>query len=362
MGFFCVNSSFSHILAKSCKTCFKLGMLNVMEALENTQQTPLEELADVLHQDMESVNQKIRNRMQSDVGLINKIAHYLIEAGGKRIRPLLTLAFAKGLQGDMKRAHGMAATVEFIHTATLLHDDVVDESAERRGKAAANEIFGNQASVLVGDFLFSRSFQLMVADGSLKTLKILSDASAIIAEGEVMQLQMQRDLNTSWDQYLSMIGAKTAALFAAACEVGAVVSDADKDMQQSAYDYGYNLGIAFQIVDDVLDYSADQKLLGKEVGDDFHEGKISAPVLLAYQAADKDQKAFWQRTIALGDQKPEDLQHAQHLMQQHNIISNGLTKAKEYVKEAQKSLETLPPSTVKQHLHRVSEYVLHRAS
>ena len=188
--------------------------------------SPLEKLVTFLRPDMDAVNAEITARMTSDVPLITNIAKYLISAGGKRLRPLLTLAAARCLNGDMPRAYGLAATVEFIHTATLLHDDVVDASHERRGQAVANDVFGNQASVLVGDFLFSRAFQLMVADGSLETLRILSDASAIIAEGEVLQLQMQRHLETGWEDYLQMIGAKTAALFAAACEVGAVVSAA----------------------------------------------------------------------------------------------------------------------------------------
>lgn len=337
-------------------------MLSTAKVSKSDGLSPLEEMSVLLKKDMEAVNQEILSRMTSEVGLINKIAHYLIEAGGKRIRPLLTLAITNALNGDMKRAHGMAATVEFIHTATLLHDDVVDESTERRGKEAANEVFGNQASVLVGDFLFSRSFQLMVADSSLETLKILSDASAIIAEGEVMQLQMQRDLETSWEKYLRMIGAKTAVLFSAACEVGAVLSNADEETHNAAFEYGYNLGIAFQIVDDVLDYSADQAKLGKHVGDDFHEGKISAPVLLAYQKADKEEKLFWRRTIGQNDQKPEDLKTAQELMKAHNVISEGLAEAERYARLSQKSLEIFPHSPVKELLHRVSEYVIHRAS
>ncbi len=311
---------------------------------------------------MECVNQEILTRMTSHVPLINNIARYLISAGGKRIRPLLTLSIASILGGDMRRAHGLAATVEFIHTATLLHDDVVDESPERRGKAAANEVFGNQASVLVGDFLFSRAFQLMVADKSLETLKILSDASAIIAEGEVMQLQMQRELETSWEQYIDMIGAKTAALFSAACEVGAVVSEADGNLQKAAYDFGYNLGLAFQIADDVLDYAADQAALGKMVGDDFREGKISAPVLLAYAKADAMEKQFWKRTITAGRQEDGDLRQAQQILEKHQIIEEGLEKAEIYAQKAEKSLEILPASPVKDILHRVTDYVVHRAS
>ena len=321
---------------------------------------PLENLVDFLKDDMDAVNQEILQRMGSNVSLISKIATYLVSAGGKRIRPLLTLAMTHVLTGDMKRAHGLAATVEFIHTATLLHDDVVDESVERRGRAAANEIFGNQASVLVGDFLFSRSFQLMVADGSLDTLKILSDASAVIAEGEVMQLQMQRNLQTTWDEYIEMIGAKTAALFAAACQVGAVISDANPELQEATHEFGYKLGLAFQIVDDVLDYSADQAVLGKTVGDDLKEGKISAPVLLAYDVADQKEKAFWERTIVNGQHEEDDLTVAQNILDRHQIIPKGISIAQNYAMEAQKALEKLPNSPVKEMLHSVCDYVVRR--
>jgi octaprenyl-diphosphate synthase len=323
--------------------------------------SPLIHLAEILKVDMECVNDEIMRRMTSDVGLITQIAAYLIASGGKRIRPLLTLACAKALSGNMTRAHGLAASVEFIHSATLLHDDVVDESHERRGKAAANDVFGNQASVLVGDFLFSRAFQLMVADNSLDTLRILSDASAIISEGEVMQLQMQGDLETTWEQYIQMIGAKTAALFAAACEVGAVVSDTSPSLQKALHDYGYNLGVAFQIADDILDYAANSSVLGKKVGDDFKEGKISAPVLLAYKDASAEEKAFWQRTISGRAQTDEDLKTAQNLVHKYNLIERGLEFAQSYSLFAQKALVSLPSSPVKELMHDICDYVVIRS-
>ncbi|MCB9963976.1 MAG: polyprenyl synthetase family protein [Rhodospirillales bacterium] len=322
--------------------------------------SPLERLVTFLRPDMDAVNAEITARMTSDVPLITNIAKYLISAGGKRLRPLLTLAAARSLDGDMTRAYGLAATVEFIHTATLLHDDVVDASHERRGQAVANDVFGNQASVLVGDFLFSRAFQLMVADGSLETLRILSDASAIIAEGEVLQLQMQRHLETGWEDYLQMIGAKTAALFAAACEVGAVVSAASPDLQKSLHEYGFSLGIAFQMADDLLDYAAEEEKLGKKVGDDFREGKISAPVLLAYAKADAAEKDFWRRTIGRGEQTEDDLAQAQQIMSRHNIIEEGLALAESYAQAAQRSLEPLPASHVKELLHQIAAYVVRR--
>jgi octaprenyl-diphosphate synthase len=323
---------------------------------------PLEDLAAYLSQDMEEVNTTILNKMSSQVPLINQVSTYLIAAGGKRIRPLLTLATAKALNGNMKRAHGLAATVEFIHTATLLHDDVVDDSHERRGKKSANDVFGNEASVLVGDFLFSRAFQLMVADGSMETLRILSDASAIISEGEVLQLQMQGNPDTTWEQYLHMIGAKTAALFAAACEVGAVVANADPQTQKTARLFGYNLGIAFQIADDLLDYSSGPGALGKEAGDDFREGKITAPFILAYHDAEQEEKEFWLRTVARGQQRAGDFAHAQNILNHHKIIERGLQEAGRYADQARDNLAGWHETDVTKLLSTLTEYVVARSS
>ncbi|HET8997047.1 MAG TPA: polyprenyl synthetase family protein, partial [Acetobacteraceae bacterium] len=260
--------------------------------------------------DIEACNRAIIARMDSPVSLIPQLAAHIVAAGGKRLRPLLTLAAARlcGYAGD-RHVH-LAACVEFIHTATLLHDDVVDESQLRRGLASANAVFGNKASVLVGDFLFARAFQLMVDDGSLKVLGILSQAAATIAEGEVLQLVTQNDLSTPEERYLEVIKGKTAALFAAACQVGAVVADRPEIEERALAEYGLNLGIAFQLVDDALDYAADQATLGKTVGDDFREGKITLPVLVAYQAGDADERAFWRRTIETSEQMEADLEQA----------------------------------------------------
>jgi octaprenyl-diphosphate synthase len=255
---------------------------------------------------------------------------------------LLTLA-ATRLYGDNgARPFGLAASVEFIHTATLLHDDVVDESVERRGKASANVVFGNQSSVLVGDFLFSRAFQLMVEDGSLEVLRILSTASAVIAEGEVLQLSAANDLSTGMDQYLKIIGAKTAALFAAACEIGPVIAGADQAGQAAMRDFGYNLGLAFQIADDVLDYTADQALLGKTVGDDFREGKLTAAVLIALAAANDEEREFWTRTMGELKQNPEDLAQAQAILTRHDAFEKGLQMARNYAAQAEKALMKVP--------------------
>lgn len=322
--------------------------------------SPVEELNTYLDADMRAVNALIIERMDSDVKLIPQLATYLIAAGGKRIRPLLTLAATALYSGNMERAHKLAASVEFIHTATLLHDDVVDESLERRGQEAANLVFGNQASVLVGDFLFSRAFQLMTEDGSLDVLRILSGASATIAEGEVMQLTTANNLNTTLDDYIAVIKAKTAALFAAACEVGPAIAGEDRDAAQAMAEYGMNLGIAFQIADDLLDYSAEREKLGKTVGDDFREGKMTAPVLLALQNATDEEKEFWQRTIAERQQTEEDLQTAQNIFEKYDIYSQTLDLANEYGGKATKSLQQTPMHELRTTLEALITYSITR--
>lgn len=321
--------------------------------------SPLDTLSAALEDDMKSVSALIIQHMQSDVAMIPQLASYLIAAGGKRVRPLLTLASTALFDGNMRRAHGLAAAVEFIHTATLLHDDVVDDSDQRRGKPAANVVFGNEASVLVGDFLFSRAFQLMVADGNLEILRILSGASATIAEGEVLQLSTQNNIATGWDDYLKVIEGKTAALFAAACEVGPVIAGQNEETASTMYDFGMKLGTAFQIVDDVLDYSADQEALGKTVGDDFREGKMSAPVILALKHANAEEKEFWIRTIENGDQKDGDFEQAQTYIQNHKIIEEGLEKAQTFARDAQSLLPGNTPFSL--YLHDLCDYTITRA-
>ncbi len=333
----------------------------------HTEHNPLTALADLLSEDMKAVNQQIMTHMNSSVPLIPQLAQYLIAAGGKRIRPLLTLAVTAMYSGDtahenMARAHGLSAAVEFIHTATLLHDDVVDESDQRRGQDSANLVFGNQASVLVGDFLFSRAFQLMVADGSLEVLRILSNASAVIAEGEVLQLTAMGDLEMSMDQYIEIITSKTAALFAAACEVGPVIADCDDEAAKAMYDYGLNLGIAFQIADDALDYNADQEKLGKTIGDDFREGKITAPVLFALEAANEDEKRFWNKVMRRKDQAEDDLKKAQDLLMQHNALPKSLNLAQSYADQALKALDNAPSSPLRPLLGALVDYTIKRRS
>ena len=295
--------------------------------------------------DMERVNATIMENMQSDVALIPQLAGYLIASGGKRLRPLLTLASARLLgltEGD--EAIHLAASVEFIHTATLLHDDVVDDSSLRRGAASANAVWGNKASVLVGDFLYSRAFQLMVSDNNLATLKTLADASAVIASGEVAQLTTANDLNTNHQDYLDVIEAKTAALFAAACQVGGEAARAPIDQIEAVRDYGHNLGMAFQLIDDALDYSADQEKLGKAVGDDFAEGKVTLPVLLAFEAGDDAEKAFWRRTIEELEQNDSDLDMAKTLISKHDALRGTVAAAERYGKKANDALAKVKAS------------------
>ena len=326
---------------------------------------PLETLQNAMADDMKAVNAMIITHMQSDVQLIPQLAQYLIAAGGKRIRPLLTLSCTAlfdddNLDENMNRAHRLSAAVEFIHTATLLHDDVVDDSDMRRGKPSANIEFGNEASVLVGDFLFSRAFQLMVADGNLDVLRILSDASAIIAEGEVMQLSAQNNINTTINEYEAVIQGKTASLFAAACEVGPVIANQDSTTVCALRDYGMNLGMAFQVIDDVLDYSASRAKMGKAVGDDFREGKMTAPVLFAIERANNDERQFWQRTLGDKDQKDDDLEQAQNLIKKHDSLTKTINMAHNYGDKAIESLSSIPDSPLKQTLIDLVSFTINR--
>ncbi|HQT64514.1 MAG TPA: polyprenyl synthetase family protein [Acidocella sp.] len=322
----------------------------------------LARLTGSLDADLQATNQAIVARMNSPVALIPQLAAHLVAAGGKRLRPLLTLASARlcGYQGE--RHVGLAACVEFIHTATLLHDDVVDESVLRRGLASANAVFGNKASVLVGDFLFARAFQLMVADGSLEVLRILSNAAATIAEGEVLQLSTQNDIATTEDQYFDVIRGKTAALFAAACEVGAVIANRPAAECEALARFGMDLGMAFQLVDDALDYSANVDELGKTIGDDFREGKITYPVLLAIAEADANAKAFWQRTIGAGEQTDDDLAIALAIINQRNAIGRTIARAQSFAESACAALEIFPLSPIRENLQDVARYTTARRS
>ncbi|MCW2247668.1 octaprenyl-diphosphate synthase [Azospirillum fermentarium] len=337
--------------------------MTVVTNLEPKRQKPstaLEDLTALVADDLARVNELIVKHMDSPVALIPQLGGYIVAAGGKRLRPVLTLAAANLCRYQGTKHQLLAAVVEFIHTATLLHDDVVDESNLRRGLASANAVFGNKASVLVGDFLFSRSFQLMVEAGSLEALDILSNASAVIAQGEVLQLQTTNDITTTEDAYLEVIKGKTAELFAAACRVGGVVADVDETVLTALWDYGMNLGIAFQLVDDVLDYSAHQATLGKTVGDDFREGKLTLPVILSVERGDAEERAFWQRTMEELEQTDEDLAHAQALMVRHNALIDTVARARHYGSLANTALTVFPDSPLRQALENVVEFVISR--
>ncbi|MBT8154888.1 polyprenyl synthetase family protein [Epibacterium ulvae] len=324
-------------------------------------QKPHELLAEHLDSEMVAVNALIRDRMASKhAPRIPEVTAHLVEAGGKRLRPMLTLAAAK-LCGYSGADHlKLAATVEFIHTATLLHDDVVDESGKRRGRPTANLLWDNKSSVLVGDYLFSRSFQLMVETGSLRVLDILANASATIAEGEVLQMTSASDLRTDEDVYLQVVRGKTAALFSAATEVGGVIAGVSEDAVQALFEYGDALGIAFQIADDLLDYQGDSKVTGKNVGDDFRERKLTLPVIKAVAQATNEERAFWTRTIERGKQEDGDLDQALALMAKYQTLQATRKDALAWSAKAQAAMEKLPEHPLREILSDLADYVVAR--
>jgi octaprenyl-diphosphate synthase len=320
----------------------------------------LDPLIALVAAEMNQVNAVILDRMQSDIPLIPELAGHLIAGGGKRMRPMLTLASARLLDYPGTRHHKLSAAVEFIHTATLLHDDVVDGSDLRRGRRTANIIWGNPASVLVGDFLFSRSFELMVEDGSLKVLKILSNASAVIAEGEVNQLTAQRQVTTTEDRYLDIIGSKTAALFAAACRIAAVVAERDPAVEEALDSYGRNLGIAFQLVDDAIDYVSDEATMGKGVGDDFRDGKMTLPVILAYARGEPEDRKFWQAAMEGRRIADTDLAEAQRLIRETNAVADTIERARHFGQRAIDALGPFPASPAKAAMTEAVEFAIAR--
>jgi len=331
--------------------------------LDHAATKPHEQMAAHLTNDMEAVNALIRDRMASrHAPRIPEVTAHLVEAGGKRLRPMLTLASADlcGYGGEY-HVH-LAATVEFIHTATLLHDDVVDESQQRRGRPTANLLWDNKSSVLVGDYLFARAFQLMVEPGNLRVLDILSNAAAVIAEGEVLQLSAARDLKTDEDIYLQVVRGKTAALFSAATQVGGVISGAPEPQIKALYDYGDALGIAFQIVDDLLDYQGDTKATGKNVGDDFRERKLTLPVIKAIAQANEEEREFWKRTIEKGDQREGDLDHALALLNTHGALEATRQDALAWTDKAKTAMQALPDHPVRQMLIDLADYVVERVN
>ncbi|AUH35338.1 polyprenyl synthetase family protein [Paracoccus tegillarcae] len=331
--------------------------------MTNSASTPLDRLAVQIAPELEQVSTLIRQRMASrHAPRIPEVTAHLVEAGGKRLRPMLTLSAARmlGYQGDDHVK--LAATVEFIHTATLLHDDVVDESRQRRGRPTANLLWDNKSSVLVGDYLFARSFQLMTETGSLRVLDILANASATIAEGEVLQLTAAQDLRTDEDIYLQVVRGKTAALFSAATEVGGVIAGAPEDQVRALFDYGDALGIAFQIVDDLLDYGGVTATIGKNTGDDFRERKLTLPVIKAIAAGDATERAFWTRTIEAGDQRDGDLEQALAIMARHGAMQAARADALDWVGRAKAALATLPANPIRDLLDELADFVVARVA
>ncbi len=336
-------------------------MTTLQAAPRPNSQKPHDRLATYLAADMQAVNQMIRAKMASQhAPRIPEVTAHLVDAGGKRLRPMLTLAAARLCGYDGPFHIHLAATVEFIHTATLLHDDVVDESARRRGRPTANLLWDNKSSVLVGDYLFSRSFQLMVETGSLRVLDILANASATIAEGEVLQLTAAQDLATTEAIYLQVVRGKTAALFSAATEVGGVIAGAQDAQTRALFDYGDALGIAFQIVDDLLDYGGAAESLGKNTGDDFRERKLTLPVIKAVARASDDERAFWARTIANGDQQGGDLDMARAIMDRHGAMQAAREDALAWAARAVTALQDLPDHPIKDMLRDLAGYVVAR--
>ena len=322
----------------------------------------LDALVGLVRADMERVNALIIARTGSRVTMIPEVANHLISSGGKRLRPMLTLATA-GLAGYAGSGHvNLAAAVEFMHTATLLHDDVVDASTMRRGKIAARLKWGNEASVLVGDFLLGQAFKMMVEVGSLPALGILSTAAAVIAEGEVLQLSAAKNTETNEDEYLSVVRGKTAELFAAACEVGAVIAERSKAEQAACRSYGMNLGIAFQLVDDALDYGGASQALGKNIGDDFREGKITLPVVLSFRRGDEEERAFWRRTLERGEIRDGDLETAFGIMRRHRAIEDTVERARHYGAMARDALALFPKSQMKGALLGAVDFCIARVS
>jgi octaprenyl-diphosphate synthase len=338
-----------------------LGPVATPEAIERDAPRPADALAGLLGADLEAVDAIIHERLSSSVALIPDLAAYLIDAGGKRVRPMITLAAAHALGGAKEATRKLAAAVEFIHTATLLHDDVVDESALRRGRASAHKVWGNSASVLVGDFLFARSFTLMVDADDLAVLAVLSDASSTIAEGEVLQLSSANDANTSLDHYMRIISAKTAALFAAAARVGAMSTKCTPREADAFEAYGRNLGLAFQLVDDALDYGGASAVMGKNLGDDFREGKITLPVILARETGDDDERAFWGRVMGGGEHRPADFEHALAILRKRNAITRTLDFARVYANAAREALDGMQDTVWRTTLVDLVDFVVDRA-
>ena len=318
-------------------------------------------LKNTLKKNLKAVDEEIIYRLDKSIPMINDIGQHLIKASGKRVRPLLTLAFAAQLSDFSRKPIVLAAAVEFIHTATLLHDDVVDESDLRRGKKTANIIWGNEFSVLAGDFLFAQSFELMVETGSLEALSSLATASCKITQGEFQQMQIANKPDTSIEDYFDVIGKKTAELFGASCQSGITVAGGNQNQQIAAYDYGFNLGLAFQIIDDLMDFSQSSNKMGKNLGDDFKLGKTTLPIILVWQKSDQKEKSFWNRTLVDLNQKPSDFKTALKILNKYNVFSECKNIAIEFVNKSLQSIEIFPDSIIKDHLKGLANESINRS-
>ena len=338
-----------------------MGVVIPLEENKN-KQASVKPLVDLTKSGMERVNQLILSKAGSDVQMIPEVANHLISSGGKRLRPMLTLASAELFGYEGENHIRLATAVEFMHTATLLHDDVVDESAMRRGKSTARMIWGNQASVLVGDFLLGQAFKMMVDAGSMDALDVLATAATVIAEGEVMQLSAAKNMETTEDDYLAVIRAKTAALFAAAAEVGPIIAGTDRATRNALKSYGMNLGLAFQLVDDVLDYGGKTADLGKNTGDDFREGKITLPVILAYRRGNQTERAFWKQAIEQGDSSDANLEKAMGLISKYGSLADTITRARHYGTIARDALAPLADTPMKSALLEVIDFCIDRVN
>ncbi len=333
----------------------------VVLPFESLTEPSFERLSALVHADLERVNALILSRAGSEVAMIPEVANHLISSGGKRLRPMLTLATA-AFSGYSGSGHiKLAAAVEFMHTATLLHDDVVDESELRRGKVSARMLWGNEASVLVGDFLLGQAFRMMVEVASLRALEILSSAAVVIAEGEVMQLAAAKKLDTTEDAYLAVIRGKTAELFAAACEVGPVLAGRPTAEQAACRSFGMNLGLAFQLVDDALDYGGSRARLGKNVGDDFREGKITLPVILAFRRGNEKERVFWRAALEAGEVTEGNLEHAVAMLSRHRALEDTIERARHYGAIAKDALALFPDGEGKHALLEVVDFCVARA-
>ena len=340
-----------------------MGEIIQLNNLNKNFNNEVNKLTILCHEDLESTNTLIIEKLDSNVPLIKEIASYLILSGGKRLRPLLTACtfhLINKKKDNSKNYIGLAAAVEFIHAATLLHDDVIDESKKRRGSLSANEVWGNKTSVLVGDFLFSRAFQLMTKYGNLEILKILSDTSVVISEGEVLELINDKDLTINEDIYFKVINGKTASLFSAACQVGGISANGSLKEIEAIKSFGTNFGMAFQLIDDAIDYSSTDEKLGKNIGDDFKEGKITLPIILAYLRSNDEEKIFWNKNLVNLDQSSDDLAKAILIIKKYHCIKDTIDRARHFTNVAIDSLETFENNEYRETLMNLISASLNR--